>query len=105
MSFLKFNIKNRLWQTFWLQGVLISQILWAGFAYLRWGMEPVNKLMIFPCMIFLMIYTAWICRKIFVAGQHAENPEVGVIAQYLTVAWALNTTFILGFIGAHVWQM
>ena len=105
MSILKFNPNNELWKTFWIQGVLFSQILWGIFAYLRWGMEPISKLMIYPYMLILLAYTAWICWRILQAGRTAQDPNKGIMAQYLTVAWALNSVLILGVMAGHIWNM
>jgi hypothetical protein len=85
-----------LWQVFWLYGVVLSHILWGGFmglVYTGMGVTGVAVLSV-P----LLIYTGWIIAAVWAAADNVENPSYGLMARGLTVAWGLNTIFVIGFL-------
>ncbi len=103
MSLLTINPQNRLWKTFWIYGVLGSHILWGILAILLWGADVTSKIVIYPLILIILLYTAWICRGIFTAAADAQNELHGIIAQNLTVAWAINSVLVSLFLAASVW--
>lgn len=88
--------KTPLWQVFWLYGVLLSHILWGGFMALVYLGISVGAVAVLA--IPLMIYTGWIIAAVWAAADNVENPAYGMMACGLTVAWGLNTIFVIGFL-------
>lgn len=103
MSLLTINPKNRLWKDFWIYGVLGSHILWGVLACLLWRANITDKTTIYPFIFVILIYTAWICHRIFNAASSAHNELHGLIAKNLTVAWALNSVLVALFLATTIW--
>ena len=75
--------RSPLWKVFWLYGVIPSNLLW----------------LVVAC---LLGYTAWIVAAVWKAAPNAKDPRYGVMAQALTVAWAINTVLIAFFLGLQM---
>ncbi|MGE8289374.1 MAG: hypothetical protein ACN6RG_15560 [Stenotrophomonas sp.] len=82
-------------RVFWLLGVIPSNLLWAVALWaLAQGMTPL-MLGIFGV---LLVYTGWIIPTVWRAAPSAHNPNYGVAARGLTVAWGLNTVLVIFFL-------
>ncbi len=46
----------------------------------------------------LLLYTGWIIPAVWRAAPTAHNPNLGVAARGLTVAWGLNTVLVIFFL-------
>ncbi|MGX5672056.1 hypothetical protein [Thermomonas fusca] len=92
--------RSALWKVFWLYGVLPSNLLWLAVAWLvDHGQLPGATL---GLLVFLLGYTAWIVVAVWKAAPNAKDPRYGVMAQALTVAWAINTVLIAFFLGLQM---
>ena len=92
--------RSPLWKVFWLYGVLPSNLLWLAVAWLvDHGQLPGATL---GLLVFLLGYTAWIVVAVWKAAPNAKDPRYGVMAQALTVAWAINTVLIAFFLGLQM---
>ncbi len=96
-----FEPERRAWQgrlplvrVFWIYGVLTSLAI--GTFYLlaaeagRWGLQQ-------GLLIVLATYTVWILVAVWRCAETAP-PNWRVLARSLTVAWALNTILVTGFL-------
>lgn len=88
--------KAPLWQVFWLYGVILSHVLWGGFMGLVYA--GIGVLLVALLAIPLLIYTGWIIAAVWAAADNVREPAYGLMARGLTVAWGLNTIFVLGFL-------
>ncbi len=84
-----------LWEVFWLYGVATSIVLAAVFAVavlqaMQW--LQLAMIAVFAC------YTAWIVVSVWRCAPNVGDQRLMPIARWLTVAWALNTIFVLGFL-------
>ncbi len=85
----------RLGRVFWLQGVIPSNLLWALALWaLLQGMLP----LMLGTFAALLLYTGWIIPAVWRAAPTASNPNIGVAARGLTVAWGLNTVLVIFFL-------
>lgn len=84
-----------LWKVFWQYGVAVSSVLIAIylFAFLieGVGLRQILILCFAP-------YTAWILVSIWRCANNAREPFWGMLARFLTVAWACNATMMVVFI-------
>ncbi len=92
--------RSPLWKVFWLYGVLPSNLLWATVAWLLeqeglWGAT-------LGLLVFLLGYTAWIVAAVWKASPNVKDSRYGVMAQALTVVWAINTVLIAFFLGLQM---
>lgn len=92
--------RSPLWKVFWLYGVLPSNLLWATVAWLLeqdglWGAT-------LGLLVFLLGYTAWIVAAVWKAAPKVKDSRYGVMAQALTVVWAINTVLIVFFLGLQM---
>jgi hypothetical protein len=46
----------------------------------------------------LLLYTGWIIPTVWRAAPSAHNPNYGLAARGLTVAWGLNTVLVVFFL-------
>lgn len=79
---------------FWLHGVLAS--LWLivlNIIVVREG----NRALVQALILVDIGYTAWILVAIWRCATNA-HPPWGILARWLTVAWGLNTAFVLLFV-------
>ena len=81
-----------LWRVFWLYGVFPSNALWIVILALLYTAAPAVLL------VALLLYTAWILLGVWQCADNVENALYGVIARWLTVAWAVNTVLLVLFI-------
>jgi hypothetical protein len=85
-----------LWKVFWLYGVIPSNLLWA----LVWLMIRGNAATgaISAMFVVLLAYTAWIVLAVWRCADNVQKPVYGVMARWLTVAWAINTVLFVFFL-------
>lgn len=83
-----------LWKAFWIFGVLLSQLLFGlvFYVYLTVGHPMLGVL-----LLGFLLYTAGIMRLVWVNADNVKDPRWSDIARYLTVAWALNSVLVCGF--------
>ncbi|MCU1054362.1 hypothetical protein [Stenotrophomonas maltophilia] len=86
---------SRLWSVFWLQGVIPSNILWA---VALWALANQRTTLLLGVFAVLLLYTGWIIPAVWRAAPTAHNPNLGVAARGLTVAWGLNTVLVIFFL-------
>lgn len=84
-----------LWKVFWLYGVAVSGILIAIYLF-AFLIEAVALRQIL--VLCFAPYTAWILVSIWQCSFNAREPFWGMLARFLTVAWACNAALILVFI-------
>lgn len=90
-----------LWKVFWLYGVIPSNILLAIILTMLWrGMAPD---MISLLLILLLLYTSWIVISVWNCSQNVRVENYyGVLARWLTVAWAANTILFVAFLSVDL---
>lgn len=95
-SFLSPDTKGStpLWIAFWLFGVVFSHVLFAGVVLLY---AKVSSTAMAVALAGFVVYTAWIMRVVWVNADNVRNPVYGNIARFLTVAWAINSLLVSGF--------
>lgn len=86
---------TRLWNVFWLQGVIPSNILWA---IALWGLANQRTTLVLAMFAVLLLYTGWIIPAVWRAAPTARTANLGVAARGLTVAWGLNTVLVIFFL-------
>ncbi|MGE4367343.1 MAG: hypothetical protein AB7D25_08245 [Thermomonas sp.] len=92
--------RSPLWKVFWLYGVIPSNLMWLAVAWLvDHGQLPGATL---GLLVFLLGYTAWIVVAVWKAAPKTKDNRYGVIAQALTVAWAINTVLVTFFLGLQM---
>lgn len=92
--------RSPLWKVFWLYGVIPSNLLWLVVAWLVDHQQLLGATL--GLLLFLLGYTAWIVAAVWKAAPNAKDPRYGVMAQALTVVWAINTVLIAFFLGLQV---
>lgn len=90
----------RLWQVFWLFGVIPSNLLWA---LALWALATQRMLLMLGLFALLLVFTGWIIPAVWRAAPRAQNPAWGVAARGLTVAWGLNTALVVFFLTLQQW--
>jgi hypothetical protein len=89
-----FRGEARLAPVFWLHGVVAS--LWLiGLNLL--AIRDGDWKLVQALILVDLAYTAWILVAIWRCAANA-HPSCGTLARWLTVAWGLNTLFVLLFI-------
>lgn len=84
-----------LWEVFWLFGVATSIVLIAIFAIaLAQGIMWLQLAM----MGVFVVYTAWIVVSVWRCAPNVADERLMPIARALTVAWSLNTLFVVAFV-------
>jgi hypothetical protein len=86
------SLNRPLGEVFWLYGALPSNLFWAGllFIYQR-GASLGTLALLFAA---LMLYTAGILMQVWLCADNVKNPVFGVMARFLTAAWAINTLLL-----------
>jgi hypothetical protein len=84
-----------LWRVFWIYGVLLSHMYFAVILYL---FGRVGTPMIALLLAGFVAYTAVITRGVWINAYNTESKVLGEIARFLTVAWALNSVLVSGFL-------
>ncbi|WP_297145164.1 hypothetical protein [Thermomonas sp.] len=92
--------RSPLWKVFWLYGVLPSNLLWLAVAWLvDHHQRPGLTLLLLAA---LLGYTSWIVPAVWKAAPNVKDPRYSVMAQALTVVWAINTVLIVFFLGLQM---
>lgn len=86
---------SRLWRVFWLQGVIPSNLLWAA---ALWALAQGRTPLLLAMFAALLLFTGWIISAVWRAAPSAQNPNYGIAARGLTVAWGLNTVLVVFFL-------
>jgi len=84
-----------LWKVFWLYGVATSSVLIAIYAF-AFSVERVALRQIL--VLCFAPYTAWTLVSVWRCANNAREQFWGMLARFLTVAWAFNTIIILVFV-------
>lgn len=92
--------RSPLWKVFWLYGVIPSNLLWLVVAWLI-GQQRLPGATL-GLLVFLLGYTAWIVAAVWKVAPNAKDQRYAVMAQALTVAWAINTVLIAFFLGLQL---
>ncbi|MBA1147883.1 hypothetical protein H0Z60_12595 [Ectothiorhodospiraceae bacterium WFHF3C12] len=83
-------------RVFWLYGVIPSNVLWI---LLLWSYAPPTATPLVAVLaVALIVYTGWIVAAIWATADNVHKPLYGVLARWITVAWALNTLLSLAFL-------
>ncbi|PWG60926.1 hypothetical protein [Sediminicurvatus halobius] len=83
-------------RVFWLYGVIPSNVLWIVLLAMLWAGS--SAALIAALGAVLLVYTGWIVVAVWAAADNVQKELYGVLARWLTVAWALNTVLFLGFL-------
>jgi hypothetical protein len=86
---------RRLWQVFWIEGVVVSHVLFAGLLAI-YGAAPAWAL-VAAAAVFLL-YTAWIMHQVWINAFNVDREVFAPIARALTVAWAMNAVLVCAFL-------
>lgn len=89
-----------LWKVFWLYGVIPSNLLWLAVAWLVDHHQMPGTTL--GLLAFLLGYTAWIVAAVWRTAANVKDPRYGVMAQALTVVWAINTALVVFFLGLQM---
>lgn len=85
---------ERLGTVFWIYGVIVSHLLTglhiAAFDRGQWGLLQ-------TLILISAAYIAWILIAIWRCAENAD-PFWGTLARWLTIAWGLNSVFLLLFL-------
>jgi len=85
---------ERLGVVFWVYGVIVSHLLVGLHAIAldrgQWGLSQ-------TLILISAAYIAWILVVIWRCAENAD-PFWGMLARWLTIAWGLNSTFLLIFL-------
>lgn len=84
-----------LWRVFWIEGVLLSQLLFGLILFLR---TRVGSAAFGLLLTGFVLYTAWIMRLVWINAPNTRNENYTYIARALTVAWALNAVLVSLFL-------
>lgn len=84
-----------LWKVFWLYGVATSSLMIAIYVF-AFVVERVALRQIL--VICFAPYTAWTLVSVWRCANNAREQFWGMLARFLTVAWAFNTIIILVFV-------
>lgn len=83
-------------RVFWLYGVIPSNVVWIILLSMIWAGSATPLIATLGAL--LLVYTGWIVVAIWAAADNVQKELYGVLARWLTVAWALNTILFLGFL-------
>lgn len=84
-----------LWETFWVQGVAVSSLLALSFATaVLHGFIGLARML----LLVLVGYTGWVVVAIWRCAERERGSRWSVMAQALSIAWALNILFLSGFL-------
>ncbi len=87
--------RQPLWKVFWVYGVSVSGLLIA-FYLLAFAVEAVALRQIL--VLGFAPYTAWLLVSLWRCAFNVREPFWGMLARFLTIAWACNAALILVFI-------
>lgn len=80
-----------LWKVFWLQGVLLSHLLFGGILLFYQQLDSVTLALLLTAFIG---YTAWVLNAVWRNAGNVREPIYGEIARFLTVAWSINAVLV-----------
>lgn len=87
--------RQRLSRVFWIEGVLVSQLLFLGLlALYQYGPAPALAL----AALAFLAYTAWIMRRIWLNAPNVDRAELGTMARVLTIGWTINSVTVCLFL-------
>lgn len=86
---------GQLGRVFWGLGVVPSNLLWA---LALWALGTQRIALMLGVFAVLLLYTGWIIPTVWRAAPSAANPDLGLAARGLTVAWGLNTALLVFFL-------
>jgi hypothetical protein len=84
-----------LWKVFWGYGVLTSAILATIYAVAIYNAHLVLQQVLLLCFV---AYTIWILISVWRCAENTQEKFWGLLARFLTVAWAGNTIMIITFL-------
>lgn len=84
-----------LWQVFWLQGVLLSHLLFGGILLFYQQLDSVTLALLLTAFIG---YTAWVLNAVWRNAGNVRESIYGEIARFLTVAWSINAVLVSLFL-------
>src|SRR5690606_34520518 len=84
-----------LWQAFWLQGVLLSHLLFGTILLLYRQVDSVTLALLLTAFVG---YTAWLLNAVWRNAGNVREPIYGEIARFLTVAWSINAVLVSIFL-------
>lgn len=84
-----------LWKVFWLYGVAASTALIAMYLFAFLIENVALRQILVLCFA---LYTGWILVSIWRCSHNALEQFWGLLARFLTVAWACNTIMIVVFV-------
>lgn len=87
--------RSHLWRVFWLQGVIPSNVLWA---VALWAFATQRTPLALALFAVLLLFTGWVIPAVWRAAPTARQPNLGMAARGLTVAWGLNTVLVVFFL-------
>ena len=86
-----------LWKVFWFYGVIPSNILLAIILTMLW--QDMAADIISLLLVVLLLYTSWIVISVWNCAPNVKVENYyGVLARWLTIAWALNTILFTAFL-------
>lgn len=84
-----------LWKVFWVYGVLTSGIIVAIYGAAIYTFHIALQQVLLLCFA---AYTIWILISVWRCAGNTQERFWGVLARFLTVAWAGNTIMVLTFL-------
>jgi hypothetical protein len=82
-------------RVFWIEGVLVSQLLFLGVLALY---QYASTAALAAGILAFMAYTAWIMRRIWLNAANVRRPELGTMARVLTIGWTINSLTVCTFL-------
>ncbi|WP_333842656.1 hypothetical protein [Pelomicrobium sp.] len=85
-------------RVFWLYGVIPSTL---AIALVAWAAATgrIGERSLAGAIAALFVYTAWILVSVWrCAARRGEDDLYGIMARWLTVAWAINAILVGGFV-------
>lgn len=89
--------RGALWKVFWLYGVIPSNLLLAIILVML--RNAASTAALDTLLAVLAIYTVWIVTAVWQCADNVSNAGYGILARWLTVAWAINTLLFVLFLG------
>lgn len=93
--------RQPLWVVFWLYGVGVSTALMALYGAAIVTGDTVLRQILLLCFA---PYTGWLLVAIWRCADNSSMQVWGLLARFLTVAWALNAALIVTFLELDLFQ-
>jgi hypothetical protein len=84
-----------LWKVFWIYGVVVSSGVVALYAS---ALYAGHRAMQQALLLVFAVYTLWILVSVWRCATNVGERFWGVLARFLTIAWAGNTLMVLLFV-------